>query len=117
MTESFECHSPCISGLVSRNISILNRRTSVRLEPEIWQALGDIAKREQCNVHLLCSLIAKRKRPENSLTAAIRIFVMLYFRAAATEDGHARAGHGSLAKRAQGMVMFGVKESKILSRV
>ena len=29
-----------------------------------------------------------------SLTAALRVFVMSYFRAAATEDGHHKAGHG-----------------------
>jgi hypothetical protein len=36
-----------------------------------------------------------RKNDKTSLTAAIRVFLMLYFRAAATEEGHARAGHGS----------------------
>lgn len=32
------------STLVSRNITILGRRTSVRLEPEMWMALKEIAK-------------------------------------------------------------------------
>jgi hypothetical protein len=36
-----------------------------------------------------------RKNPRTSLTAAIRVFLMLYFRAASTEDGHGRAGHGN----------------------
>lgn len=82
------------SSLVSRNITILGKRTSVRLEQEMWLAIKDIAKRENCTSHDLCSLISLRKRPNTSLTAAIRVFIMLYFKAAATEDGHERAGHG-----------------------
>lgn len=83
------------SSLVSRNITIFGRRTSVRLEPEMWMALNDIAERERCTVHDICSLVYVRKKKETSLTAAIRVFLMLYFRAAATEPGHMKAGHGN----------------------
>lgn len=83
------------STLVSRNITVLGRRTSVRLEPEMWRALKDISGRECCTIHDLCSLIALRKNARTSLTAAIRVFLMLYYRAASTEDGHKRVGHGS----------------------
>lgn len=83
------------STLVSRNITVCGRRTSVRLEPEMWRALKEIAARENCSIHELCSLISFRKNKRTSLTAAIRVFLMLYFRAATTDDGHVRAGHGS----------------------
>lgn len=83
------------STLVSRNITVLGRRTSVRLEPEMWTALREIARRESCKIHDVCSLIQMRKNPDTSLTAAIRVFLMLYYRAASTEEGHTRAGHGS----------------------
>jgi predicted DNA-binding ribbon-helix-helix protein len=85
------------SSLISRNITILGKRTSVRLEPEMWQALKDISRREGCSIHELCSLISIRKRDLSSLTASIRVFLMLYYRAASTEDGHARAGHGNFS--------------------
>lgn len=81
--------------LVSKNITILGRRTSVRLEPEMWNALRDISARENCSIHDICSLIHIRKNPVTSLTAAIRVFMMLYYRAAATTDGHQKAGHGN----------------------
>ena len=61
----------------------------------MWNALKDIARREQCSTHEICSLIQLRKNLRTSLTAAIRVFLMLYYRAASTEQGHARAGHGS----------------------
>lgn len=83
------------STLISRNITVNGRRTSVRLEPEMWRALKEISGRESCTIHELCSLIAFRKNRRTSFTAAIRVFLMLYFRAATTEDGHGRAGHGS----------------------
>jgi predicted DNA-binding ribbon-helix-helix protein len=83
------------STLVSRNITVIGRRTSVRLEPEMWTALREIARRENCKIHDICSLIQMRKNPDTSLTAAIRVFLMLYYRAAATEEGHNRAGHGN----------------------
>ena len=83
------------STLVSRNITVTGRRTSVRLEPEMWRALKEISARENCSIHELCSLISFRKNRRTSLTAAIRVFLMLYFRAATTEDGHGKAGHGS----------------------
>lgn len=82
------------SSLVSRNITVMGRRTSVRLEPEMWNALKEIAKREECTIHDICSLIHVRKGRHSSLTAAIRVFLMLYFRSASTEEGHEKAGHG-----------------------
>jgi predicted DNA-binding ribbon-helix-helix protein len=39
------------STLLSRNITVGGRRTSVRLEPEMWNSLYDIAKRENCTIH------------------------------------------------------------------
>ena len=82
------------STLVSRNITVMGKRTSVRLEPEMWRSLKEISKREDCKIHDICSLIHLRKKPKTSLTAAIRVFLMLYYKAAATENGHMRAGHG-----------------------
>ena len=86
------------SSLISKNITILGRRTSVRLEPEMWVALNDIAEKEHCSVHDICALVYVRKDISTSLTAAIRVFLMLYFRAATTEQGHHNAGHGNFSE-------------------
>jgi len=83
------------SSLVSRNVCICGRRTSVRLEPDMWSALREIAEREKCRIHDVCTLVHLRKRGGTSLTAAIRVFIMLYYKAASTEEGHVRAGHGN----------------------
>ncbi|MFA4994996.1 MAG: ribbon-helix-helix domain-containing protein [Bdellovibrionales bacterium] len=82
------------STLVSRNVVISGRRTSVRLEPEMWDGLREICQRERSTMHQVCTTVSLQKMDETSLTAAIRVFVMRYFRLAATEEGHTKAGHG-----------------------
>jgi predicted DNA-binding ribbon-helix-helix protein len=82
------------STLVSKNITIDGHRTSVRLEPAMWNSLTEICRRERSSVHTVCSAIAQHKPANTSLTAAIRVFIMSYFHSAATEEGHAKAGHG-----------------------
>ena len=84
------------STLVSRNVTVAGHRTSMRLEPAMWDALVEVCRRERWNIHQICTSI-DANRSESSLTAALRVFIMDYFRAAATEDGHVRAGHGLAA--------------------
>ena len=85
---------PGESNLVIRNVTVLNKRTSLRMEPEMWDALGDVSVREGMTIHQVCNIVAAKKGGEASLTGALRVFLMSYFRAAATEEGHVRAGHG-----------------------
>ncbi len=97
------------STLLSRNVTVSKRRTSIRLEPEMWDSLKDIARREGCSIHDVCTLVNLRKNARTSLTAAIRVFLMLYYRLAATEEGHRRAGHGNFQIM---MVRAGLKASQ-----
>jgi predicted DNA-binding ribbon-helix-helix protein len=88
---------PSFSGkttLVSGNVTIAGRRTSMRLEPEMWAALKAICARERLSIHAVCTLIDER-RGEGGLTSAVRTFMVKYYEGAATEEGHERAGHGN----------------------
>ena len=82
------------SALVIRNVNVHGHRTSIRLEPQIWESMSEICRREFCVPHDVCSYVAERKPPHGSLTSALRVFILDYFRTSATEDGHRRAGHG-----------------------
>lgn len=73
-------HAP--SALQSKNIRIHKRRTSIRLEPEMWNALNEIAKLEGCSIHDLCGAVHDLKDPSTSFTAALRVFMMEYYRSA-----------------------------------
>ena len=81
------------STLINRNVTVNGHRTSMRLEPAMWEALEDVCHREHLSVHEVCSYVDSR-RTQSSLTAAMRVFILGYFRAAVTETGHALAGHG-----------------------
>jgi predicted DNA-binding ribbon-helix-helix protein len=85
------------STLVNRNVTVDGHRTSIRLEPVMWEALNRICQRERKSMNELVTLIA-RNRDQSTLTAAIRVFLLTYYQAAATDEGHRRAGHG-LANR------------------
>ena len=83
------------SRLVNRNIIASRGRSSMRLEPEIWEALQEICRREQVMLGDLVQQV-EGKAGEGGRTSAMRVFVFEYFRCAATEEGHRLAGHGSL---------------------
>jgi len=85
------------STLVNRNVHIRSRRTSLRLEPAMWDALEEICGREGMTEHELCTRIDGLDIA-SSLTASVRVFIVTYFRGAATEMGHAGVGHGPLYK-------------------
>ena len=69
-------------GLRSGNIVVNGHRTSIRLEPEMWTALSEIAGAEGVRVNELVSRIASRARA-GSLTSAVRVFIMGYYRSKA----------------------------------
>ncbi len=81
------------SSLVNRNIVVNGHRTSARLEPAMWDALAEIARREGKTVHDVCTHAA-RWCYQSTLTAGLRVYILSYFREAATSEGHAMAGHG-----------------------
>jgi len=71
-----------VSPLVTRNVNVGGRRTSVRLEPDLWEALREIASREQRSLHQICTDI-DRTRGGTRLTSAMRIYIVNYYRSAA----------------------------------
>jgi predicted DNA-binding ribbon-helix-helix protein len=86
------------STLVNRNVTVGDHRTSIRLEPAMWGALGMVCQRENKTLNELVTMIARR-RNQSTLTASIRVFLLMYFQAAATDEGHLRAGHGRVRSR------------------
>ena len=76
--------------LVNRNVWVGQRRTSLRLELTMWQALDEVAAWTGVTIHQICTLVDQRRR-ESSLTAAIRVFLLTYYRAAAAGGVHGRS--------------------------
>src|ERR1700753_2041919 len=80
-------HAP--SWLVIRNFVVAGHRTSVRLEPAMWDALQDITRRQQVTIHDLVTII-DRERTASSLTAAIRVYIVDFYRTAALQGSPAQ---------------------------
>jgi predicted DNA-binding ribbon-helix-helix protein len=66
------------SRLKKRNITVGEKKTSVTLEPLVWELLHKIADEQSCHANDLCTFIADRKHKDASLASAIRIFIMSY---------------------------------------
>jgi predicted DNA-binding ribbon-helix-helix protein len=76
------------SRLISKNVTVGRHRTSMRLEAELWEALGDIAARENMSINEVCTRV-RRVHHGSGLTSAIRILLISYFRAKAGTMGPA----------------------------
>lgn len=91
-----------VASLTSRTLKLSGRDVTIRLEPSYWEGLEEICRREDLTVDELCYDVRDRMEQQGrrssqasvSLANALRVFVVGYFRQAATERGHARAGHG-----------------------
>jgi predicted DNA-binding ribbon-helix-helix protein len=81
--------------LINRNVVAGRGRTSMRLEPELWDALAEICLREGRHLNDLVRRIEANGH-SGGRTSAVRVFVLEYFRVAANEAGHAAANHGPL---------------------
>ena len=84
--------------LVNRNFVADRGRTSMRLEPELWDALLEVCQREGQDLNQVIRNVDSM-RLAGTRTSAIRVFLLHYFRSAATEMGHVVAGHGPGAER------------------
>ncbi len=74
------------STLVSRNITVNGRRTSIRLEPSMWQALDEIRALEGITINQFCERVDAVRR-DAPLTAAIRVAILAYYRKALIDRG------------------------------
>ena len=71
------------SSLPIRNVVVAGHRTSVRLEGVMWDSLRDIAQRLGIGVNQLVTEIDGR-RDGLGLTAAIRVYIVDFYRSALT---------------------------------
>jgi predicted DNA-binding ribbon-helix-helix protein len=85
------------SRLVNRNVNAARGRTSMRLEPEFWDALREICRREGIDIGAMIRHIEAQGHM-GGRTSAVRVFIVRYFRDAATDDRHGAVGHGALER-------------------
>jgi predicted DNA-binding ribbon-helix-helix protein len=86
------------SRLINRNVVAGRGRTSMRLEPELWDALLEICSREAADLNTIVRQVEATGH-SGGRTSAVRVFVLSYFREAASESGHVAAGHGPVMRQ------------------
>lgn len=62
--------------LINRNVMVAGRRTSMRLEPEFWAALDEIAVKRGVKRNRVIEAV----KLDGSLTSAVRVAVLEEFR-------------------------------------
>lgn len=79
--------SPLLSDSTLRcqTVRIGNRRTSLRLEPEMWDALETMTRLTGRNLAQVMTEI-DLYRQQSSLTSAVRVVILKFFRAAAVDS-------------------------------
>ena len=74
------------SSLRCQTVRVGTRRTSVRLEPEMWDALETITRLSGLTLPKILSDV-DLYRQQSSLTSAVRVFILHFYRAAAQHPG------------------------------
>jgi predicted DNA-binding ribbon-helix-helix protein len=87
-----------LRSIATRTVVVRGHRTSVRLEPAMWEALRDIARQQDRSVSELVTEIDQGHPDLMSLTSAIRVYVVEYYRAAAVERPE-RSPHARLRRK------------------
>ena len=78
-------------GGTRRNIRIGGRRTSVKLEPEMWDALAEICTLTKKNLNQICTEVHRASHASNSnepddtpgsanFTSELRVFILDFYR-------------------------------------
>lgn len=71
---------------VKRSFTIERHRTSISLEAEFWDALKDVARDRKVSLAQLVQEI-DRDRGSSGLSGAVRVWLLLHFRAAVHKTG------------------------------
>ena len=74
--------------LTRRVISIFNKKTSMRLAQNEWIILQKICQNEKIARKKLFEMIEQKRDKNLGLTAAVRLFALLYLFAKATKISH-----------------------------
>ena len=64
------------SSLISKNVTISGRRTSVRLEPELWNALINLSEEKGISLNQICTDVDDERGDVGGFTSALRVYIV-----------------------------------------
>lgn len=69
--------------MAKRSLTVAGHRTSISLEQPFWQALAEIAAEKKTSIAGLVAIIDRGRSETTNLSAAIRVYVLEWYRRAA----------------------------------
>lgn len=72
--------------MITRNVVVNGKRTTIRLELAVWEAFDEICARENLSRHELCTRIENARKGANR-AQAVRATIVNYYRVAGRNDG------------------------------
>jgi predicted DNA-binding ribbon-helix-helix protein len=77
------------STVIKRSVNVARRKTSISLEEEFWEGLKDIARADRVTLSAL--LVTIRRCHQGSLSSAVRVFIVDYYRVKTSAASAARS--------------------------
>jgi predicted DNA-binding ribbon-helix-helix protein len=74
--------------VTKRSVTVAGHRTSVSLEEPFWQALAEVAAARRSSVAAVIAAIDRGRPPGTNLSAAVRLFVLDFYRERAAGRGN-----------------------------
>lgn len=75
-----------MSRLVNKNVKSLDGRTSIRLEPEFWTALEEIAEHMSSTIDEIVIRIDTNRKGA-ARTSAVRVYILSYYQRGWSNSG------------------------------
>ena len=72
--------------MAKRSLTVTGHRTSISLEEPFWQALTEIAAVRRSSIAAIVAGIDRGRHDDTNLSAAIRVFVLDWYRKKAKAD-------------------------------
>lgn len=74
---AYRAQSPRV---IRRNVRIRGRRTTIKLETGMWDALDEISTETGRSFEAICDEIAKTRDVTENFTSELRLFILDYYR-------------------------------------
>ena len=95
---------PLTGAAIRKNISIDDRRTTIVLEPPVWDGLLDICRWEGLSLDALCETIVSRRKTA-SMSSMLRTTLLEYYRVMAdAQSGGAAAQQEDVLSKAMARI-------------
>lgn len=80
-----------MTRLVTRNVPSASGRTTMRLEPEFWDALEDVAGKDGKDIGAIIDAAVAGAGDDAGRTSAVRVYLLVYYRQRANSSGERRS--------------------------